>query len=367
MCITTTGISDQVNKSKKNSKERKHSTSRRHHNMSKQGHTGSFTNLKNPQDDRIRNIMALIQNSSNTMKMSNYNENIFKAIQSKIMNNKPDMKSFRDNNTPKSIKKNSGVSSNRGGSFKTAFATNTYNSTFSPRSLKSGKKDRHSILSPVSMKALGGHKKSTSRIKNSHSKKRDSLGRNYSRHAEEMTIFGTTSKPCFSQYNDKLIKKKRSSWKKKKSQRELLDRPQFITNQSANTSSIRNSQRQSHKRTSSRTSDIYTNSASKKPKSKRKTTLTTGNFLSTENLSFQPKHKDRAIFKILNHKLGKKIVPTLPSQTSKCSTARALFSMPSSKDHLPSAPLPYYPSNAGNRAHLIATQRDYLHPHGDSN
>ena len=92
MCITITGKRDQVNKSKRNSKERKHSTSRRHHNMSKQGHTGSFTNLKNPQDDRIRNIMALIQNSSNTMKMSNYNENIFKAIQSKIMNNKSDMK-----------------------------------------------------------------------------------------------------------------------------------------------------------------------------------------------------------------------------------------------------------------------------------
>ena len=368
MWATIIGKSGRANKSKKSSRERKNSTSRRHHNLSKQGHATSFTNLKNPHEDKIKNIMALLQNSGNAIKMSNYNENIFKAIQSKIMNDKSGVKSFRENITPKSIKKNSGVFSNRTGSFKTAFATNTYNSTFSPRSLKSGRKDRHSIWSPISMKAIGGHKKSTSRAKHSHSKKRDSLGRNQSRHAEEMTIFGTTNKPCFTQYNDKLIKKKRSSCKKKKkSQRELLDRPQFITNQSANTSSIRNPQRQSHKRSSSRVAEIYTSSASKaKSKPKRTSTLTTGNFLATENLSFQPKHKERAIFKILNHKLGKKIVPTIPAHSSKCSTARALFSVPGSQEQLSSAPLPYYPTSSGNRAHLIATQREYLHPQPDS-
>lgn len=132
----------------------------------------SFTNI-NSNNDRINKMIDFMQSKENATKMGGfYNDNIFKAIQSKILNARGNTGNMKETITPKSNKKNTGGFSQRTGSFKTAFPISTYNSTFSPRSLKSNsKRDRNSICSPISMKAFGCRsKKSATKMKNSTSK-----------------------------------------------------------------------------------------------------------------------------------------------------------------------------------------------------
>lgn len=160
-------------KNKKSSKERKNSISRKHHNLSKQMLSMTNINLKN--DDRIKKIMEIVHNKEN---------NFFKAIQLKMMNNKIGLQKAKENNTPKSNKKQKEGLKNRMSSFKALYPASSYSTTFSPRSMSSNKKERPTVFSPVSLKSASNiigkirkSKKSTSRSKNYPTKKRDSLSK----------------------------------------------------------------------------------------------------------------------------------------------------------------------------------------------
>jgi hypothetical protein len=160
-------------KNKKSSKERKNSTSRKHHNLSKQ--MQSMTNINPKSDERIKKIMEIVHNKEN---------NFFKAIQLKMMNNKVGVQNSKESNTPKSNKKQKDGLKNRMSSFKAFYPAGSYSTTFSPRSFSSNKKERPVVFSPVSLKSarnlikrIEKSKKSTSRQKNYSSKKRDSLSK----------------------------------------------------------------------------------------------------------------------------------------------------------------------------------------------
>ena len=144
----------------------------------------------------------------------------------------------------------------------------------------------------------------------------------------------------------------------------------------------------SHKRTSSRTGDLHASGGSRKRKSKRTSTLIAKDFKSNSNLSFMKKNK-KTIFKILNNKKwAKKIVPTIPPKSDRSgvnikssfrchrskSNDRNIHSMKSDNKSLTmgnsykiknsgkKGNQSSYPTTSGNRAHLIAAQRDMLIP-----
>ena len=152
----------------------------------------------------MKKIFDMIQSKSNTIKLGTFNnENIFKAIQSRLMNSKGSKVNLKEGNTPtKSGKKKSGGFTQRTGSFKSTKPVNSYNtSAFSPRSITSGRKERETIYSPVSMKSYSKKsKKSSNKHKNSASRKRDSIGGNNSKNYEDFTMFSTRNKPLF-KYN----------------------------------------------------------------------------------------------------------------------------------------------------------------------
>ena len=135
----------------------------------------SMTSLNPKADERIKKIMENMHNKEN---------NIFKAIQLKMMNSKLGVQNAKENSTPKSIKKPKEGLKNRMNSYKAIYPAGSYNSTFSPRSFSSNKKERPTVYSPVSLKSarnlmskIGKSKKSTSRSKNYSTKKRDSLSK----------------------------------------------------------------------------------------------------------------------------------------------------------------------------------------------
>lgn len=101
--------------------------------------------------------------------------------------------------------------------------------------------------------------------------------------------------------------------------------------------------------------ELQASAGSRKHKSKRTSTIKVGNFMTTtDNDSFMRKKNEKTIFKILNNrKVAKKIVPTIGSKTERTSLSKGKNSSVNRQM--------FYPSSS-NRAHLISTQRDLLHP-----
>jgi hypothetical protein len=126
-----------------------------------------------------------------------YNDNILKAIQTKIMSSKIAKLTPKEDITPRSTNKNTGGSTQRTNGFKSTAPISAYNTTtISPGSINLSKKGRDNMYSPISMKAITHrNKKSPIKGKNSTSRKRDSLGRNQSRHNDDITMFTTKNKP----------------------------------------------------------------------------------------------------------------------------------------------------------------------------
>jgi hypothetical protein len=184
-------------KIRKNSKERKNSISKKHQSQSKQNLMASFSKM-NHKNEQMKNIMDLLKNKNEGMQIGKfYNDSILKAIQTKIMSSKIGKLTPKEDITPRSINKNIGGSTQRTNGFKSTAPISAFNTTtISPGSITLSKKGRDNMYSPISMKAITHrNKKSPIKGKNSTSKKRDSLGRNRSRHNDDITMFTTKNKP----------------------------------------------------------------------------------------------------------------------------------------------------------------------------
>ena len=252
--------------SKKGSKERKPSF---HKKSIHQRHDSksSFSTSNKKNDDQVKIIMNLMKQNSHNFATTQKNDKIFKAIEAQIFSSRGSLSKNRDSLSPTSSKAEKNISTQRISAFKTTQPTNTtYYATLSPQSQKTIGKDRETLCSPMNMKEiLYNSKKSYARQKYPGSKKRDSVGKSSSRHNDE-TIFATSGKPCFSYYNDKILKKKRTSCKKKKYTKDAFK---------------------------NKTNDGNFGSATKHKPFKRMTTISTGDLLlAKKNSSFYHRAKD---------------------------------------------------------------------------
>ena len=262
-----------------------------------------------------------------------------------------------------------------GGNYGSAFPSQVYASTFSPSSNKSGKRVRNSAWSPtIISKEIYGisqqrylspcsllfnvHRKKSANRKNSTSRKRVSLGgnKNQSKLCDDITMYTSNNKAWLVSFNNKSNKKKRGSCKKKK-KREYYEHPHATSSYSINTST----HMLGDQKFQSRTGDNKSSWALKKPEHKRTMTIVNDQFASSKNnISFNKKVREKAIFKILSSKkFAKKIVPTIQPQTERSSSNIGMF-MPGRSTSGDTQM--YTISSLNNRAHLIATQRDMFYP-----
>ena len=254
--------------SKRGSKERtKTSFHNKKHSHVRQDSKTSFNTTHKP-DDQMKMIMNLLKRTEPQRNNSSLaNDKVFKAIESKIFSARGSLSKGRDSLSPTNMTaKEKNLNMYKESAFKSTIPTSELYSTVSPTSMRLSKKDRNNVSSPINMKSYRGGKKSNNRNKMSSSKKRDS-GKNSSKQMDDMTIFATSGKPCFSYYNNKIMKKKRSSCKRKA--------------------------RHSKENHRNKTNDGHLMSASKHKPFKRMTTISTGDLLiAKKNSSFYKRTKD---------------------------------------------------------------------------
>lgn len=161
-------------------------------------------------------------------------------------------------------------------------------------------------------------------------------------------------------FNNKSSKKKRNSCKKKK-KRDYIEHPHAVSSYSINSSAQIYGDQKSQNRIPSRVSDIKASSGPKKGDHKRTMTIINDQISSgKENSLFNKKIREKAIFKILSSKkFAKKITPNVQPQTERGIGSMGLFVPGRSTSGDKQM---YTISSLGNRAHLLATQRDMFYP-----